>query len=263
MHSFDPVGEMLPTVAAELGIPPDAVVLCGGNDAALAAWSGGLADPGDANIISGTCDIANVCTAEPVASAEFNVRAHVLPGRWLTFFVLNTGGVAYDWFHSTMCREMDDDEFYGQYLPATLEAFLADPDIAAREASLPSYEPFLGGSRYSLAPLHASYSGVDLRTTREDLLLAMVRGNLRYLGGTPRAGLGPGAGQSRPRHLRWGCSDPGHARSPSALDRRLRLPFPGPIVAARRGHARADPPRWWPGIERGMDRCPSSRPRSW
>jgi xylulokinase len=182
MQSFDAVGEMLPAVAEELGIPSDAVVLCGGNDAALAAWSGGLAEPGDANIISGTCDIANVCTAEPVASPEFNVRAHVLPGRWLTFFVLNTGGVAYDWFHATMCREMDADEFYGQYMPATLEAFLADADIEAREASLPSYEPFLGGSRYSLSPLHAAFSGVDLRTTREDLLLAMVRGNLRYLG---------------------------------------------------------------------------------
>lgn len=182
MHSFDPVGEMLPAVADELGVPRGAVVLCGGNDAALAAWSGGLSEPGDANIISGTCDIANVCTAEPLASAEFNVRAHVLPGRWLTFFVLNTGGVAYDWFHQAMCREMDAVEFYGEYLPSTLDAFLSDPDIEARERALPDYLPYLGGSRYSLEPQTASYSGVSLRTSREDLLLSMIRGNLRYLG---------------------------------------------------------------------------------
>ena len=182
MHSYDPVGEVLPPVADELGLPRDAVVLCGGNDAALAAWSGGLSDPGDINIISGTCDIANVCTDTPVASREFNVRAHVLPGRWLTFFVLNTGGVAYDWFHQTMCREMDADEFYGEYLPSTLEGFLADPDIEAREAALPDYAPYLGGSRYSLEPLTAAYSGVGLQTSRDDLLLAMIRGNLRYLG---------------------------------------------------------------------------------
>ena len=182
MHSFDPVGPILPAIADELGLPRDAVVLCGGNDAALAAWSGGLSEPGDANIISGTCDIANVCTDRPVASTEFNVRAHVLPGRWLTFFVLNTGGVAYDWFHQTLCRELTADEFYGQYMPATLEAFLADPDIEVREASLPEYVPYLGGSRYSLEPRQASYSGVSLQTSRDDLLLSMIRGNLRYLG---------------------------------------------------------------------------------
>ncbi len=182
MQSFDPVGPVLPAIADELGLPRDAVVLCGGNDAALAAWSGGMSEPGDANIISGTCDIANVCTDAPVASREFNVRAHVLPGRWLTFFVLNTGGVAYDWFHQTMCREMGAEEFYGQYLPSTLETFLAHPDIEAREAALPDYVPYLGGSRYSLEPQAASYAGVNLQTSREDLLLSMVRGNLRYLG---------------------------------------------------------------------------------
>ncbi len=182
MHSFDPVGSILPAVADELGLPRDAVVLCGGNDAALAAWSGGLAAPGDANLISGTCDIANVCTDRPVASAAFNVRAHVLPGRWLTFFVLNTGGVAYDWFHQTMCREMDADEFYGDYLPSILEGFLDDPDLETRERALPQYVPYLGGSRYSLEPQTAAYSGVGLRTSREELLLSMVRGNLRYLG---------------------------------------------------------------------------------
>jgi xylulokinase len=182
MQSYDAAGEILPEIAAELGLPSDVVVLCGGNDATLAAFSGGLTDPGDANIISGTCDIANVCTDTPVASAEFNVRSHVLPGRWLTFFVLNTGGVALDWFHQALCRELSADEFYADYLPSTLEDFLDDPEIDAREKALPGYVPYLGGSRYSLEPQDASFTGVSLQTSREDLLLAMVRGNLRYLG---------------------------------------------------------------------------------
>jgi xylulokinase len=182
MHSYDPVGEVLPGVAAELGLPREAIVLCGGNDATLAAYSGGLHEPGDANIISGTCDIANVCTDQPVASREFNVRAHVLPGRWLTFFVLNTGGAALDWFHRTFCRELDADTFFGEYVPATLEAFLAGPEADVREASLPRYVPYLGGSRYALEPRFAAFDGIALGTTREDLLLSLVRGNLRYLG---------------------------------------------------------------------------------
>jgi sugar (pentulose or hexulose) kinase len=182
MQSAEAVGGILPEVADELGLPRDAVVLCGGNDATLAAYSGGLVEPGDANIISGTSDIASVCTDRPVASAEFNVRAHVLPGRWLTFFVLNTGGLALDWFARALCREMTLDEFYGDYLPDTLDDFLAGADSATQEAALPGYEPFLGGSRYAVAPLSASFEGVSLQTSREDLLLAVVRGNLSYLG---------------------------------------------------------------------------------
>jgi xylulokinase len=182
MQSYDPAGPILPAVATELGLPADCTVLCGGNDATLAAFSGGLIEPGDINIISGTCDIANVCTDRPIASATFNVRAHVIPGRWLTFFVLNTGGEALSWFHETACREMDDDDFYGQYLPRVLEGFLDDPDIERRERELPVYGPFLGGSRYSLEPLTAGFTGITLQTTRDDLLLSIVRGNARYLG---------------------------------------------------------------------------------
>ena len=121
LQSYDPVGQILPAVADELGLPRDCTVLCGGNDAVLAALSGGLAEPGDINIISGTCDIASVCTDAPVASPDFNVRCHVIPGRWLTFFVLNTGGAALDWFHASFCRELSDGQFYDEYVPGVLD----------------------------------------------------------------------------------------------------------------------------------------------
>jgi sugar (pentulose or hexulose) kinase len=182
LQSYDAVGTVRPTVAAELGLPSDTVVLCGGNDAVLAALSGGVVDPGDINIVSGTCDIASVCMDHPVASREFNVRCHVLPGRWLTFFVLNAGGEGIDWFHRVFCRELDDAMFYGEYVPAVLEAFLSDPAADEREADLPAYEPFLAGSRYVVGRVMGSFGGLTLETTRDDLLLGLIRGNLRYLG---------------------------------------------------------------------------------
>jgi sugar (pentulose or hexulose) kinase len=182
LQSFDPVGPVLPAIALELGIPRDAIVLCGGNDAALAALSGGLTRPGDINIISGTCDIANVCTDRPIASPDFNVRCHVIPGRWLTFFVLNAGGEGLDWFRRVFCSELDDDQFYGSYVPGVLERFLADPDADLREAELPSYAPFLAGSRYAVERITGSLAELTLETTRDDLLLSLIRGNLKYLG---------------------------------------------------------------------------------
>jgi xylulokinase len=117
----------------------------------------------------------------------------VVPGRWLTFYILNTGGEALEWFRSTMCREIDAATFYEGYLPEVLEAFFADPDIEARERELPVYDPHLGGSRYSLERLKGGFDGLTLQTTRDDLLLSLVRGNMSYLGNHLRsvAGLLP------------------------------------------------------------------------
>jgi sugar (pentulose or hexulose) kinase len=182
MQSYDAAGEILPQVADELGLPRGCAVLCGGNDAVLAALSGGLSSPGDINYICGTCEITYVCVDHPVSSPNFNVRCHVLPNRWVTFFVLNTGGKALEWFQSVFCREMTEDQFYTEYIPSVLEGFMKRDDIDRFEADLPVYVPFLGGSRYALEQLKASFSGVTLETTREHLLLSLMRGNAVYQG---------------------------------------------------------------------------------
>lgn len=182
VRSYDAVGPILPEIADELGLPPDCVVLCGGNDATLAALSSGITEPGDISIISGTCDIVSVCTDRPIASAEFNLRCHVIPDRWLTFYVLNTGGEALEWFRRIFCRELDTETFYEAYLPDVLKAFFSDPDSDARERELPVYDPHLGGSRYSLRRLKGGFHGLTLQTSREDLLVSLVRGNMTYLG---------------------------------------------------------------------------------
>ena len=180
--SHAPVDRILPQVAVELGLPHKPVVLCGGNDAVLAALSAGLREPGEISTVHGTCDITNVCVDRPVRSPNFNVRCHVLPNRWVTFFVLNTGGKALEWYRSVFCRDMTEDQFFTDYLPHVLGAFLDDPEVDALEAQLPVYVPYLQGSRYSLEQLTAGFSGLTLQTTREMILLSIVRGNLTYDG---------------------------------------------------------------------------------
>ena len=119
-----------------------------------------------------------------------------------------------------------------------LDAFFGDPDPDAREAELPDYVPYLGGSRYSLERLKGSFSGLTLETTRDDLLLSIVRGNAAYLGGHLRevAGLVP-VGR------RVGISG-GGATIRGMLEARRRWTgdfeyvVPGPVLAARRGDPR-------------------------
>lgn len=180
VRSHDCAGTVLAGVADELGLPRDCRVLAGGNDAVLAAFSGGMTEPGEITNICGTCEITYVCVDRPIWSPNFNVRCHVAPDRWVTFFVLNTGGKALEWFHGVFCAEMSEQRFYEEYIPEVLERFFAEAD--RREAMLPGYVPYLAGSRYSLDPLKAAFTGVTLETTREDMLVALIRGNALYHG---------------------------------------------------------------------------------
>ncbi|MFC1713049.1 FGGY-family carbohydrate kinase [Candidatus Poribacteria bacterium] len=182
MESYHSAGTILPEIAAELGLPDDCQVLCGGNDAVLAALSGGLVEPGDINNINGTCEITSVCIDKPISSHDFNIRCHVIPNRWVTFFVLNTGGKALDWFHSMFCMDMTENQFFMEYVPSVLNDFLGSEDVDLLDADLPEYVPFLQGSRYSLEPLHAGFSGLSLETTREKMLLSLIKGNTLYHG---------------------------------------------------------------------------------
>jgi xylulokinase len=172
-HSWQAVGNILPEMARQFGFPLDCRILCGGNDAVLSAFSAGINQPGDILYISGTCDIMMVCLDKPVGSANYNIRSHILPNRWLTLFVLNTGGKSLEWFHSVFCSEMSENQFYNEYIPAVIEQKI--------DAELPAYEPFLQGSRYSVQPLKAAFVGLDLNTTRDDFLMALLKGNHEYL----------------------------------------------------------------------------------
>jgi len=143
---------------------------------------GGMTEPGEINNICGTCEITSVCIDRPVRSRNFNVRCHVIPNRWVTFFVLNTGGKALEWFHSVFCRDMSRDRFFEDYVPSVLAGFFGSPDLDRLEAELPEYVPFLQGSRYSVERLTAGFSGLTLETTRERMLLSLIRGNALYHG---------------------------------------------------------------------------------
>jgi len=147
--------------------------LVGGNDAVLAAYSVGIKDPGDIINVNGTCEITLVCLDRCLASSNYNIRAHVLPDRWLTLHVMNAGGKALDWFRELFCSELSAEEFYDGFLPQAIESWLD------RQSGL-TYVPYLMGSRYSLEPLRAELSGLTHQTTREEILAAMVRGLCEY-----------------------------------------------------------------------------------
>lgn len=166
-------GRVRPDLARVLGLTRRPAVVIGGNDAVLAAHSLGVREPGEVVNVNGTCEITLVCMDRCHASPTYNVRCHVVPGRWLTLYVMNAQGRAYEWFRSVFCAEMTAEGFYDSFLPAAVDGWIG-------RTSGVEYVPYLLGSRYSLEPLSAEFRGLTPTVGREELAAALVRGLCRY-----------------------------------------------------------------------------------
>ncbi len=173
MLGFQSPGRMRNEVAKQLGFRREPAVVIGGNDAVLAAYSIGIKEPGDYVDVNGTCEISMICLDKCYYSTKYNVRAHVLPGRWLTLYVMNAEGKAFEWFRTVFCSEMSYNDYYQVFMPKAVDYWLG------RESTV-SYTPYLMGSRYSLQPLKAEFLGMTPETTREELVAAMVRSLAEY-----------------------------------------------------------------------------------
>jgi sugar (pentulose or hexulose) kinase len=171
--AYESVGRISKSPAQKLGFRKEPPVLIGGNDAVLAAFSVGINEPGDIINVNGTCEINLVCLDKCLASANYNIRAHVLGDRWLTLHVMNAGGKALDWFRELFCSGLSAEEFYNSFLPQAIKNWLE------RQSGV-TYVPYLMGSRYSLEPLKAQLLGLTQQTTREEILAGIVRGLCEY-----------------------------------------------------------------------------------
>lgn len=173
IRSWESVSPVREPLARDLGFRKMPTVVVGGNDAVLAAYSAGIATPGDVINVNGTCEISLVCLPRCIPSTGYNVRVHVVPERWLTLYVMNAGGKALEWFHRTFCRELETEDFHRRFIPEALGPWI--------ERDTPvTYVPFLMGSRYANEQLTAAFTGLTQETTREELLAALIKGLCLY-----------------------------------------------------------------------------------
>jgi len=173
MPAYHSTGRLKKSLVAEVGLKKQPPVLIGGNDAVLAAYSVGIREPGDIFNINGTCEITMTCLSKCFPSKNFNIRTHVLPERWFSFYVMNAGGKAFEWFKDLFCSEMTSEKFFEEFIPKAIDKWL-------HKESGVTYIPYLMGSRYSLLPLKAEFRGLTQETSREELLAAMVKGLCEY-----------------------------------------------------------------------------------
>ena len=173
LPAYESTGCLKSHLASELGFKKEPPVVIGGNDAVLAAYSVGIKDPGEIFNINGTCEITMVCLPKCYPSKNYNIRTHVIPDRWVSFYVMNAQGKAFEWFKNLFCSEMPTDTFFSDFMPKAIDNWLEKDSDA-------TYVPYLMGSRYSLKPLKAEFSGLTQETSREELMTSMVRGLCEY-----------------------------------------------------------------------------------
>jgi len=173
--SHESPGRFEGSLARELGFKKEPPVIIGGNDAVLAAYSVGIENPGEVINVNGTCEISLICLSKCYPSNHYNIRAHVIPGRWLTLYVMNACGQAYEWFREVFCSEMRAEEFYKDFISQAIDRWMnLQSDVR--------YIPYLMGSRYSLKSLKGSFTGLNRNSSREELLVAMIRSLCEYQG---------------------------------------------------------------------------------
>jgi len=97
------VGALRPALAEELGLPRRLVLVSGGHDQTCAALGAGAVREGRAVVSTGTAEVLSTALDKPVLSRAFfdgyyPCYRHVVPGRFFTFGLNHSGGVALRWW---------------------------------------------------------------------------------------------------------------------------------------------------------------------
>ncbi|MBD0701820.1 Xylulose kinase [Pseudomonas sp. E141] len=172
IEAHQPVGRILPAVAAHLGINPDALVASGGGDNMMGAIGTGNIQPGVITMSLGSSGTVYAYAAEPAVSPQPSVATFCSSsGGWLplicTMNLTNATGAMRE------LLELDIDAF---------NALVARAPIGAEGVCM---LPFLNGERVPALP-HATGSLFGLTTTnltQANLCRAVVEGTtfgLRY-----------------------------------------------------------------------------------
>jgi xylulokinase len=174
VNSCEVLGPLRSDVAKKVHLPEGVPVLMSGNDIALGALSGGLMEQGKVVDIMGTAEILTTCLEAPYPSPNYSNRCHVIPDRWITMYVLNTGGESLRWFAKVFCSDMDLDRFFDVYLPKCIRAAL-QRETEEGGLDVPKFIPFLSGDYYSPDEVRATITDLHLSHSRDDLLVGMIK----------------------------------------------------------------------------------------
>lgn len=159
-----PLGGLVETYAARLGLPAGIPVAVGTNDVVAAHAGAGNDRAGQILNTAGSSDMVSILTDSPVLHPNYYVRNAGKPGLW-QIYATTSGGFSVDWFRKQFCKEMGTDEFFKDYLPYCAARF---------HDNVVTFAPYLAEDRQSMERRTAHWEGLTLSATRDQMLASLL-----------------------------------------------------------------------------------------
>jgi xylulokinase len=160
-------GEVLPSVAQAVGLPPNVPVVIGGADSQCCTIGAGVLESSLLSDMAGTSTCLNAPVEAPLQDLHIANYCHVVPDQWCTELGLNASGAAFEWLTSILTGATDDAAF------AASEALAGQSPPGARGLLFLPY--IADGERFNPG-LRGGFYGVSLRHGRGDLARAVLEG---------------------------------------------------------------------------------------
>lgn len=177
LPEIHPAGSVLGQLKKEFadlcGLRQGISVALGSNDIASALVGADCIESGMALNVCGSSEMISVLTHIPATHPRYYLRKSAIEGLWQCYSTM-VGGFGLDWFYRQLCREMSEETFYQIYLPACIRRCEQESTIYC--------EPYFAGDRQSLSLKRGAFCGLTLESTREEMLIALLKGmNLHML----------------------------------------------------------------------------------
>jgi len=103
------IGKLKPSIADELGLPEDVVLVSGAHDQYCANIGAGAVDIGDCVLSTGTAWVLNATADRMVFNESRTIHpcAHVLDSKYGLMTAVSSGGKSLKWFRNTFCPELN------------------------------------------------------------------------------------------------------------------------------------------------------------
>ncbi|HOJ88829.1 MAG TPA: xylulokinase [Pseudothermotoga sp.] len=176
--SLTVVGNIIPKVAAQIGLSPKTVVVRGAGDGAAATVGAGVFDSNEAYLYLGSSSWISTCDEEPFFDPQartFNF-CHPVPGFYCPTGTMQAGGASYQWAKNTFC---DLEGKAANELNLDVYALLDDLiDKTSPGSNSLVFLPYLLGERSPRWNVNArgAFIGLSMVHTKSDLLRAVLEG---------------------------------------------------------------------------------------
>jgi len=180
------VGRILPSVAKELGITGNPIIVSGVHDQIAAALGAGSLHSGDVADGIGSAECISAVLPDEAMDYKglfsYNICAepHAVPGKYLALVFSNTAGAALKWYRDTFERELREKcDAAGKNTYNELNKGLSDAPSPLL------FLPHLAGTGtpYMDSAAKGAILGLTLASTKSDIYRAIIEGNnyeMRY-----------------------------------------------------------------------------------